>query len=178
MLPQRFLAEMLTPNAPRCAQIQNSAYDFDANLAILKLYQFYPQTTNMEVRAHAAAPPRVACLLPAFLALTRQRYRTQVVAKILAKALMAIPGTDFLLCTYLISEQIKVDAAVEALYNLSGLLEQAEFKTFWETYPSSAAAPLLAAIPDFEEKIGDVSLPMRLARTDVPLWVCVYWPDP
>ena len=81
----------------------------------------------------------------------------QVVAKILAKALMSIPSTDFLLCTYLISEQIKVDAVVEALYNLSGLLEQAEFKTFWETYPSSAAAPLLAAIPDFEEKIGDVS---------------------
>ena len=119
-------------------QIQNSAYDFDANLAILKLYQFYPQTTNMEV-----------------------------VAKILAKALMAIPSTDFLLCTYLISEQIKVDAVVEALYNLSGLLEQAEFKTFWETYPSSAAAPLLAAIPDFEEKIGDVSARPRTARASV-----------
>lgn len=107
-------------------QIQNSAYDFDANLAILKLYQFYPQTTNMEV-----------------------------VAKILAKALMAIPGTDFLLCTYLISEQIKVDAAVTSLYELANLLEQAEFKTFWSTYPSSAAAPLLASIPDFEEKICD-----------------------
>ena len=51
----------------------------------------------------------------------------EVVAKILAKALMAT-GTDFLLCTYLISEQIKVDTVVEALYNLSGLLEQAEFK--------------------------------------------------
>ena len=107
-------------------QIQNSAYDFDANLAILKLYQFYPQTTNMEV-----------------------------VAKILAKALMAIPGTDFLLCTYLISEQIKVDAAVTSLYELANLLEQAEFKSFWSTYPNSAAAPLLAAIPDFEEKIGE-----------------------
>eukprot|EP01045_Picozoa_sp_COSAG04_P019185 COSAG04_NODE_1840_length_5436_cov_2.534195_3_plen_255_part_00 len=117
----------LTParSPPPRAQIQNSAYDFDANLAILKLYQFYPQTTNMEV-----------------------------VAKILAKALMAT-GTDFLLCTYLISEQIKVDTVVEALYNLSGLLEQAEFKKFWETYPSCAASPLLAAIPDFEEKIGD-----------------------
>ena len=116
------------PQVCRTVQIQNSAYDFEANLAILKLYQFYPPTTNMEV-----------------------------VAKILAKALMAIPSTDFLLCTYLISEQIKVDAVVEALYNLSGLLEQAEFKAFWEAYPNSAAAPLLASIPDFEDKIGDVS---------------------
>ena len=71
--------------SPPHAQIQPSAYDFEANLAILKLYQFYPQTTNMEV-----------------------------VAKILAKARMAT-GTDFLLCTYLISEQIKVDTVVEAL---------------------------------------------------------------
>lgn len=128
------------PQVCRTVQIQNSAYDFDANLAILKLYQFYPQTTNMEV-----------------------------VAKILAKALMAIPSTDFLLCTYLISEQIKVDAVVEALYNLSGLLEQAEFKAFWEAYPGSAAAPLLASIPDFEDKIGDVSA-RRLSARAPPPW--------
>ena len=68
---------------------------------------------------------------------------------------MSIPSTDFLLCTYLISEQIKVDAAVEALYQLSNLLEQAEFKEFWKTYTNCAASPLLAAIPDFEEKVGD-----------------------
>ncbi len=79
----------------------------------------------------------------------------QVVAKILAKALMSIPSTDFLLCTYLISEQIKVDASVEALYQLSNLLEQADFKEFWKTYTNCAASPLLAAIPDFEEKVGD-----------------------
>jgi hypothetical protein len=91
----------------------------------------------------------------------------QVVAKILAKALMSIPSTDFLLCTYLISEQIKVDAAVEALYQLSNMLEQAEFKQFWQTYTDCAASPLLASIPDFEEKICEFAIGLLTASHQV-----------
>jgi translation initiation factor 3 subunit K len=90
-------------------------------------------------------------------------FRWQVVAKILAKALMSIPSTDFLLCTYLISEQIKVDAVVESLYQLSNMLEQAEFKEFWKTYTNCAASPLLAAIPDFEDKMCEFVLGLLTA---------------
>lgn len=76
---------------------------------------------------------------------------------------MNIPSTDFLLCTYLISEQIKVDSTVESLYQLSNMLEQAEFKQFWQAYKNCPASPVLATIPDFEEKICDFAIGLLTA---------------
>ena len=60
--------------ARQCAE---NTYDLDANLAVLKLYQFHPEQNNVSV-----------------------------VAKILIKALTNLPSADFLLCTYLIPERV------------------------------------------------------------------------
>ena len=59
------------------AQCAENTYDLDCNLAVLKLYQFHPERNNV-----------------------------MIVAKILAKALMKLPDTDYLLCSYLIPERV------------------------------------------------------------------------
>jgi translation initiation factor 3 subunit K len=58
------------------SQVANKTHDTEANLALLKLYQFYPEKNN-----------------------------SQVVANILLKAIMNFPSTDFMLALYLISEK-------------------------------------------------------------------------
>jgi len=59
------------------AQCKDGSYDLDNNLAVLKLYQFHPEKSN-----------------------------SAVVARILVKALMHLPETDYLMCTYLIPEAV------------------------------------------------------------------------
>ena len=59
------------------AQCANRTYDLDCNLATLKLYQFHPEKSN-----------------------------PTVIAKILVKALMNLPNSDYLLCTYLVPESV------------------------------------------------------------------------
>lgn len=58
-------------------QVSENAYDLDANLAVLKLYQMNPQTFNKNV----------TCM-------------------ILLKALTNLPHTDFVLCKCLLNERI------------------------------------------------------------------------
>jgi hypothetical protein len=77
------------------------------------------------------------------------------VAKILAKALMALPTTDFLLSTYLISEQVQIDNVVKSLCDLATLLEGAQFKKFWDTVPTCPAAGVLQGITDFEDNVRE-----------------------
>jgi translation initiation factor 3 subunit K len=57
-------------------QIETNSYDLEANLALLKLYQFNPEKTN-----------------------------TSVVSQILIKAMMNLPSSDFLLCMCLVSDK-------------------------------------------------------------------------
>ena len=104
------------------AQCSSQSYDLDANLATLKLYQFHP--------AQLKAP---------------------VVAKILVKALMNLPNTDFLLCTYLIPERVLDAAPISTICSVASLLETCSFREFW-----GALEPLkaeLAAAPGFEKAI-------------------------
>jgi len=58
------------------AQLKEGHYDFDANLAVLKLYLLYPEESNQEI-----------------------------IEGILLKALMAFPKSDFCLCMYQIPEK-------------------------------------------------------------------------
>lgn len=103
-------------------QNDNRTYDFDANLALLKLYQFYPMRTNLEI-----------------------------VAKILAKAMMNLPSTDFLLSTYLISEQVEVGKDIEDLQELANYLETAKFREFWKEMQNSSCRDLLSSIKGFDD---------------------------
>ena len=57
-------------------QARDNEYDLEANLAVLKLYQFNPEF-----------------------------YKTQVTALILLKALTNLPHTDFVLCKCLLAQE-------------------------------------------------------------------------
>jgi translation initiation factor 3 subunit K len=57
-------------------QVDSKTYHLEANLALLKLYQFHSDKANV-----------------------------QIISRILIKALMNMPSTDFLLAAYLISEK-------------------------------------------------------------------------
>ncbi|CAO3699258.1 unnamed protein product [Rhizopus microsporus] len=82
-------------------QCENGQYDCEANLAILKLYQFNPQLA-----------------------------KEPIVAKILVKALTALPAPDFNLCLYLLAEH--AFKSIESLTELQQLLEQARYEKFWQ----------------------------------------------
>lgn len=58
-------------------QVRENVYDLEANLAVLKLYQFDPQRFNLDITC-----------------------------QILLKALTNLPHTDFVLCKCLLNEKI------------------------------------------------------------------------
>jgi len=84
-------------------QAREQGYDLEANLALLKLYQFNPTY-----------------------------YRLDVVVQILMKALTSLPNTDFILCKCLLTQDILEDANIKTILYLADLLEMCEFKTFWK----------------------------------------------
>ncbi|KAI8990949.1 armadillo-type protein [Mycotypha africana] len=84
-------------------QIETNHYDLEANLAILKLYQFNPNLA-----------------------------KESVIIKILVKALTAIPAPDFNLCLYLLAEQAHLES-IQKLTDLQQLLEQARYVKFWQS---------------------------------------------
>lgn len=130
------------------AQCAKGTYDLDENLLLLKLYQFFPEKAN-----------------PA------------VVARVLVKALMQLPETDFLLCTYLIPERIASEAPVLPIVELSGRLETCQFQAFWEEL--AASRELVKAAPGFDDAIRECASPAcgppGIARPlpRVPTWASV-----
>ncbi|KAJ0987470.1 hypothetical protein J5N97_005826 [Dioscorea zingiberensis] len=83
--------------------VTNQTYSLDANLCLLRLYQFEPEHMNI-----------------------------QIVAWILIKALMAMPAPDFSLCLFLIPEQVQMEEQFKTLIVLSHYLETARFRQFWD----------------------------------------------
>lgn len=80
-------------------------YDLEANLAILKLYQFNPHC-----------------------------FRPEMVVKILLKALTHMPHTDFILCKSLLDLQSMPERDVQDILRVMEfhtLLETCQFKEFW-----------------------------------------------
>ena len=68
-------------------QAREKDYDLEANLALLKLYQFNPTYNNLSV-----------------------------VVQILLKALTNLPHTDFVLCKCLLSQELLEDSQVNHLH--------------------------------------------------------------
>ncbi|KAL8567779.1 Eukaryotic translation initiation factor 3 subunit K [Nucella lapillus] len=83
-------------------QAQENTYDLEANLAVLKLYQFNPGY-----------------------------FQTEMAALILLKALTNLPHTDFLLCKCLIDTAHLNDAPVSKILELAEDLEACDFQHFW-----------------------------------------------
>ncbi|KAK9697396.1 hypothetical protein RND81_08G035700 [Saponaria officinalis] len=103
-------------------QVANGTYSLDANLCLLRIYQFEPQKTS-----------------------------TQIIARILIKALMAMPAPDFSLCLFLIPERVQMEEQFKTLIVLSHYLETARFRQFWEE--AAKSRHILDTVPGFEQAI-------------------------
>mmetsp|Transcript_2867 Transcript_2867/g.8756 ORF Transcript_2867/g.8756 Transcript_2867/m.8756 type:complete len:229 (-) Transcript_2867:272-958(-) len=89
-------------------QCETGAVNSDANLALLKLYQFYP-----ELHDHASA------------------------SRVLALSLIAMPETDFLCAQYLIPSRFQTTEPIPKLTQLRDLLEEGKFLEFWKRYKTN-----------------------------------------
>jgi len=84
-------------------QVTNNFYDLEANLAVLKLYQFFPHL-----------------------------YQPEIVYWILLKAITNLPHTDFVLCRCLLGPTQMEDMNILRIAYLTNLLELCQFKKFWQ----------------------------------------------
>ncbi|XP_046734042.1 eukaryotic translation initiation factor 3 subunit K [Diprion similis] len=84
-------------------QSRENAYDLEANLAVLKLYQLNPQ-----------------------------RFSQDITCQILLKALTNFPHTDFVLCKCLLTEKIMQEEPINQIMYLGDILEQCDFQHFWD----------------------------------------------
>eukprot|EP00177_Eucheuma_denticulatum_P003690 GFKZ01006688.1.p1 GENE.GFKZ01006688.1~~GFKZ01006688.1.p1 ORF type:complete len:217 (-),score=25.97 GFKZ01006688.1:1170-1820(-) len=117
-------------------QVTQGFSDADVNLAVLKLYQFYPE-----------------------------QYNAVTVSKILIKALMTLPSTDFLCSLYLIPERRQVDEPIPVISRLANLLETGRFTDFWTA--SGACADLLTSVPGSLDAVREymISVVTRTYKT-------------
>lgn len=83
-------------------QAKDHGYDLEANLALLKLYQFNPTYLNIKT-----------------------------VSMILLKALCNLPHSDFVLCKCLLSYEVLENEIIEAILYLHDLMETCKFKQAW-----------------------------------------------
>lgn len=104
------------------AQCKNNQYDLEANMAILKLYQFNPNL-----------------------------FKSEVVEKILLKALTNMPHPDFILCELLIDSSKLSQGNIQEIILMHTRLELCQFKTFWSDL--DAQGDLYRDIVGFEESI-------------------------
>jgi translation initiation factor 3 subunit K len=105
-------------------QCQENVYDLEANLAVLKLYQFNPMFFQMSVTS-----------------------------QILLKALTNLPHTDFTLCKCLI-DALRFQEEGDPLSRimvLADLLETCQFPLFWERLVE--IADLTMVLTGFEDSI-------------------------
>ncbi|KAL6585679.1 Eukaryotic translation initiation factor 3 subunit K [Orobanche minor] len=106
-------------------QVSSKTYSLNANLCLLRLYQFEPA-----------------------------RMSTQIVARILIKALMAMPAPDFSLCLFLIPERVlekQMEEQFKTLIIFSHYLETSRFHQFWDEVAKSRH--ILEVVPGFEQAI-------------------------
>lgn len=104
------------------AQCKNNQYDFEANTALLKLFQFNPNL-----------------------------FKSEVVEKILLKALTNLPHPDFILCELLIDSSKLTQGSIQEIITLHQRLELCQFRTFWSEL--SAQEELFKDIEGFKESI-------------------------
>ncbi|XP_013102869.1 eukaryotic translation initiation factor 3 subunit K [Stomoxys calcitrans] len=84
-------------------QAKNNTYDLEANLAVLKLYQFNPHMLNYHITN-----------------------------TILLKCLTNLPHTDFVMAKCLLLPQQMKNEIVQTIIDLADILERADFTLFWQ----------------------------------------------
>ena len=84
-------------------QAKHNTYDLEANLAVLKLYQFNPYMLNFDITY-----------------------------TILLKCLTNLPHTDFVMAKCLLLPQQMKDETVQTIIDLADILERTDFTLFWQ----------------------------------------------
>ncbi|XP_008544532.1 eukaryotic translation initiation factor 3 subunit K [Microplitis demolitor] len=105
-------------------QTRENAYDLEANLTVLKLYQLNPHT-----------------------------FKNDVTAQILLKALTNLPHTDFVLCKCLLSEKIMQEDLINQVIYLGDILERCDFQHFWERMAQIPMTELCDRIIGFKDSV-------------------------
>ncbi|CAM9922278.1 unnamed protein product [Pylaiella littoralis] len=105
-------------------QVKSGTYDFEANKALLKLYQFFPDLCKSEM-----------------------------VALMLAKALMNVPSTDFMALMYIVPPSLHRCEPVRSLKKGADALETAKFAEFWQTCAGEDMPALIEKVPGFNKHI-------------------------
>mmetsp|Transcript_22525 Transcript_22525/g.45235 ORF Transcript_22525/g.45235 Transcript_22525/m.45235 type:complete len:218 (-) Transcript_22525:205-858(-) len=105
-------------------QLDKNTYNFKANRHLLKLYKFHPQ----------AAKP-------------------EVVGKILIKALMQLPTSDYISCLYLINSEHHNVQPVRTIRKLATLLESFDIENFWKAAEEQKEFPKLTEIEGFCQSV-------------------------
>uniref|UniRef100_A0A7S0YL26 Eukaryotic translation initiation factor 3 subunit K n=1 Tax=Hemiselmis tepida TaxID=464990 RepID=A0A7S0YL26_9CRYP len=100
-------------------QIKAGTSDLDANLALLRFYQYSPSIAKVDVAR-----------------------------KILTKALMALPQSDFMLCMYIVPPSVQADPSIVQLKSLADKLESCFFDKFWAEMASTKVD-----VPGFEDAV-------------------------
>ncbi|KAG5184843.1 eukaryotic translation initiation factor 3 k subunit [Tribonema minus] len=122
-------------------QASSGTYDFEANKALLKLYQFFPDLVKADMVALAAG-----------------------------KALMALPAPDFAALSYLAPAAALAAEPLTSLARALDALEGARYGAFWAVTREPEAAALIQRLPGFADQARRVAL-SALAATfqSVPL---------
>jgi len=119
-------------------QVSEDSYNLDANLALLKFYQFQPAKAKLDM-----------------------------VTKVLVKALMQLPGSDFQLCLYLLPDTIMQAEAVNNLMMLANHLESCDFAQFWES--AAQMDDVLQVVPGFATAIRKfIMITLSISYARVP----------
>ncbi|KXZ47474.1 hypothetical protein GPECTOR_35g912 [Gonium pectorale] len=104
-------------------QVANRTWNLDANVALLRFYQFSPASV-----------------------------KPQLIVKILVKAIMQAPNPDYKYCITLLPERLQqVDESIFKAVQLANALETSRFGDFWTT--ANTCRDLLGSIPGFYESV-------------------------
>ncbi|CBY09497.1 unnamed protein product [Oikopleura dioica] len=105
-------------------QVREGEYDLDANMALLKLYQFYPNSI-----------------------------RHEIVLYVLLKGMMVLPEPDFVMYKALLSNlnDEDMDQSVRRSLEIHKLLEQCNYPKFWEAL--QIEHDMIAEFAGFEDAI-------------------------
>mmetsp|Transcript_27470 Transcript_27470/g.60086 ORF Transcript_27470/g.60086 Transcript_27470/m.60086 type:complete len:218 (+) Transcript_27470:121-774(+) len=83
-------------------QVAKNTFSLESNLALLRFYQFQPQSIKINV-----------------------------LGKVLLKALMQLPKPDYKNCIHLIPERLQSDETISKIVQLANALETTRFTDFW-----------------------------------------------
>ncbi|MBA0564586.1 hypothetical protein Golob_009517 [Gossypium lobatum] len=141
-------------------QVSSQMYSLDANLCLLRLYQFEPERMSTQIVARILVKACLSSSLYLFRIMYQLGSRLGYVVPnaffsffppAFLQALMAMPAPDFSLCLFLIPERVQMEEQFKTLIVLSHYLETGRFRQFWDE--AAKNRHIVEAVPGFEQAI-------------------------